>query len=100
MKHSQTPWKLSNESVDPHWHIITAPGGKIMANVHIENDIELANAARIVACVNACAALPNPAEDIPAMIAALKRLCLSAENSTCNSLAIDAARAILAKVQP
>jgi hypothetical protein len=58
MQHSPAPWKLAQESVDPEWHIITAPGGRIMANVHIENgnDIDELNASLLVAAPDLLAA--------------------------------------------
>ena len=60
------PWKIVQESIDPEWHIVTAHGGRIMANVNIEtgNAIDQANAAHIVHCVNT----------YPALLAALKAL--------------------------
>ncbi len=51
MNATNGPWKLVQESVDPEWHIVTATGGRIMANVHIEagNAVDAANARLVVA---------------------------------------------------
>lgn len=49
MNHAPGPWKLTQESIDPEWHIVTA-GVRLIANVHIEkgNTVDLANAKLIV----------------------------------------------------
>ena len=52
-KSTPGPWELGHEGVDPEWYIITAPGGRIIANVHVEtgNHVDEANCALIL---NAC----------------------------------------------
>ncbi len=59
--HTHGPWKLTQESIEPNWHIITAPGGRIMVNIHIEpgNAMDLANAALICASPDLLAVLSN-----------------------------------------
>ena len=61
MNHAPGPWKLTQESIDPEWHIVTA-GVRLIANVHIEkgNTVDLANAKLIVSA--------------PALLEALKAL--------------------------
>jgi len=60
--HTPGPWRIQQESVDTQWHIITAAGGRIMANIHIEtgNAMDAANARLIAAA--------------PELLEALKRL--------------------------
>lgn len=62
-EHTKGPWKLTQESVDPEWHIVTAVGGRIVANVHIErgNAMDEANAALIVAAPGLFTALSDAA---------------------------------------
>ena len=50
-KHTPTPWILAQESIDPNWHILTGPGGRVIANLHIEpeNHVDRANAALLFA---------------------------------------------------
>jgi Flp pilus assembly secretin CpaC len=56
---TQGPWKIEHQSIDPLWHIVTAQGGRIVANVHIEagNPRDLANARLIAAAPDMLAAL-------------------------------------------
>ena len=65
-RHTPEPWKCSCEGVDPHWSIITAKGGLIVANVHNYGKPE-ANSVRICACVNACAGMADPSVEISAL---------------------------------
>lgn len=74
VSHSPGPWKIVQESVDPEWHIITAPGGRIMVNIHIEprNPMDAANAALIQSapdllrgCQAAMAYLADPPSEFP-----------------------------------
>ena len=90
------PWKLTQESVDPAWHIITANGGRIIANVHVEpgNAMDLANAHMVVAA--------------PEMLSALKALVTildeQADELSDANIAylpeIESARAALASAEP
>jgi len=59
VQHTAGPWKITQESVDPAWHIVTAPGGRIIANVHIEigNSMDEANARLVVAALDMLKAL-------------------------------------------
>ena len=52
--HTAGEWKMAQESIDPEWHIITAPGGRIIANVHIEdgNAMDKANATLLMAAAD------------------------------------------------
>ena len=68
MPHSPGPWKIQQECVDPEWHIVTASGGRIIANVHIEtgNTMDAANARLIAAApelLAACEAYIKYADD-------------------------------------
>jgi hypothetical protein len=49
-----------------------------------------ANAARIVACVNACASIPNPAETIAKMVEALRKIAEYGEDTVDRRLATGA----------
>lgn len=53
------PWTMRQESVDPAWHIITPAGGRIVANVHIENPMDEANARLIASAPELLAALQD-----------------------------------------
>lgn len=46
--------KMTQEGVDSEWHILTIPGGRIIANVHIEtgNQADIAAAASLVESYN------------------------------------------------
>ncbi len=63
MSHTPTPWKYTQESIDPEWAIVTDASGHIIANVNSETGPDIpplvstkmprdANAAHIVRCVN------------------------------------------------
>lgn len=49
MAHTPGPYALKQESIERDWQILTAPGGRIIANVHIGNEIDMANARLIAA---------------------------------------------------
>ena len=58
MNHTPAPWDLRCESVDREWQILTNVSGmRIIANLHISNDTELANAYLIKAAPNLLDAL-------------------------------------------
>ena len=71
-QHTTEPWKVSLEDSTPEWSVITADGGRVVANVNEETGPELIagvpvmrvmpgelNARRIVACVNALRGVPT-----------------------------------------
>ena len=71
-QHTTEPWKVSLEDSTPEWSVITAAGGRVVANVNEETGPELIagvpvmrvmpgelNARRIVACVNALRGVPT-----------------------------------------
>lgn len=91
-KHTPGPWKITQESVDPEWHIITAVGGRIMANVHIEpgNHMDEANACLLVAAPDLLAAL----RDILRILEAVR---FTAGLGKKQMERIEKARAVLAK---
>lgn len=62
-KHTPGPWNIAQESIDKEWHIVTASGGRIMANVHIEagNEMDAANARLIAAAPDLLAACKDVA---------------------------------------
>ncbi len=68
--HTPGPWKLVQESVDPSWHIITAAGGRITVNIHIEagNATDIANARLIAAAPEMLEALKMAQQVINAHI--------------------------------
>ena len=76
-KHTPEPWKISHDDSTEEWSIVTNQQGSIIANVNEETGPELVgsdpvmrkmpgleNASRIVACVNACAGMADPAAEI------------------------------------
>ena len=86
--HTPEPWKISHDDSTEEWSIITNQHGSIIANVNEETGPELVgsapvmrkmpgleNARRIVACVNACAGIPNEVleMDQPQFVAILKQ---------------------------
>ena len=77
MTHTKTPWKTSNDADGFQYEIETADGAIYIAGCsfsdpavepYIPRDVEAkANAARIVACVNACDGIDNAALDAGAV---------------------------------
>lgn len=80
-QHTPEPWKINHDDSTEEWSIVTNQHGSIVANVNEETGPELAgsipvmrkmpgmeNARRIVACVNACQGMEDPA----ALIAGLR----------------------------
>ena len=76
-KHTPEPWNISHDDSTEEWSIVTNQQGSIIANVNEETGPELVgsdpvmrkmpgleNASRIVACVNACAGMADPAAEI------------------------------------
>jgi len=67
-KHTPEPWKITQESIDPAWHILTTDNGlRIIANVHIEPDNaqDVVNANLLLASPDllaACEAALSPCE--------------------------------------
>ena len=59
MAHTPEPWKIVQESIDPEWHVISAVGGRVIANVHTEagNEMDRANARLLVAAPDLMEAL-------------------------------------------
>lgn len=83
-QHTTEPWKVSLEDSTPEWSVITAAGGRVVANVNEETGPELIagvpvmrvmpgelNARRIVACVNACRGLPTDELEQKGLVAAV-----------------------------
>lgn len=58
-KHTKGPWNIAQESVDSEWYIVTAAGGRVMANVHVEtgNRMDEANIKLIAAAPDLLKAL-------------------------------------------
>lgn len=64
-KHTAEPWK--RHGVHPHYILAEVDGGKVatVATTYQSKSCDLeANAARIVACINACAGVDDPLEAI------------------------------------
>lgn len=93
-KHTQEPWRVSLEDSTPEWSVITADGGRVVANVNEETGPELIagvpvmrvmpgelNARRIVACVNACHNLSNDELEQKGLVTAISARFLAAERS-------------------
>ena len=72
-KSTPGPWKLTQEAIDTEWHIITAAGGRIIANIHIEsnNRTDEANARLIVAAPESLEANQDVCDEIPNLIVLL-----------------------------
>lgn len=60
--HTAEPWVV--EDLQPDWEIQGRGGKCYVATCSETNILAEANARRIVACVNACAGLPDPGQDI------------------------------------
>lgn len=69
-KHTPEPWRASNTD-DKCVYINNPTGGRLVADCYghslISHEEEQANAARIIACVNACEGMADPAADIAAL---------------------------------
>jgi len=78
--HTPSPWELGRGSFGTP--LIVTKEGDSIASVDL-----IQNAAFIVTACNAHADL----------LVALQNLCIAAENSNCNSITIDAARAAIAR---
>lgn len=50
MSHTRGTWTITQDANDPFWHIvIKEQGGKVIANIHLEDAVDLANARLIAA---------------------------------------------------
>lgn len=91
-QHTPEPWKVSLEDSTPEWSVITAAGGRVVANINEETGPELIagvpvmrvvpgelNARRIVACVNACRGLPTDELEQKGLVAAVGTQLLAAD---------------------
>jgi len=60
--HTKEPWSIRrNNVIDSKGDSLLVNGVSLPCGIHPKNDEALANAARIVACVNACAGINDPA---------------------------------------
>lgn len=82
-KHTREPWNTGEDEIGVTIIRTDAKNPCSIAELcdglpgdHVERD---ANAARIVACVNACAGIANP-DAIPLIVAALRALCAYVTN--------------------
>ena len=106
-KEDRSPWVILGLSADKyggHPFIAEMQGGR-----HVQAD-----AARIVACVNSCAGMENPKQDVTGLVTALVNLSNEAAgwgekgltemggltNARCFQERIDQARAAIAKAKP
>ncbi|HWT40360.1 MAG TPA: hypothetical protein VN081_03800 [Dongiaceae bacterium] len=72
--HTPEPWKVKTNKLANVVSIQDATGAYIAGTGNaLENSEKLANAARIVQCVNACAGIENP-EALPDVIRELRNL--------------------------
>src|SRR5215469_17072022 len=102
--HTPGPWRLQQESVDPDWHIVTAPGGRIMANVHIEagNAMDEANARLITAAPDLLALAKQYASECAACSGTGRRLAVDAAGMPVPDVACDDCadiRVVIAKAE-
>lgn len=70
-KHTAEPWKIQSFPTDPLDKVRNAGGGTVAHTGDVtyhgsDPIIAMANANRIVACVNACENIPNPADFVKA----------------------------------
>lgn len=90
-RHTPEPWKYYTPSEFPGDFRISRAGGGTGRNggyigrltvSHVSGHHDAgcmppleADAARIVACVNACSAFPSPATDVPRLVGAARAIC-------------------------
>jgi len=67
MSHTPEPWEYGNDSI---WSACNGEGNRMS---EVAEFVRACDGNRIVACVNACAGLDNPAEAIAAAREALER---------------------------
>ena len=101
-KHTPEPWATwgLNAIVDTREEIIAVslPRAEDVA----DSNTQVANAARIVACVNGCAGIPDPETLVPELIEALWDLVRAHEvemGPSALQLRIDLATGVLAKLE-
>ena len=78
-KHTPEPWALDTfepiTNDNAQWEICTISGSATPGT--IATKVRIKNARRIVACVNACASMDDPAHGIAETAAILNRACLA-----------------------
>jgi hypothetical protein len=74
MKHTKEPWCLRGVNIDSDNSDVSVGCCYKTHSVGQTPKSALANAKRIIACVNACAGMEEPAMEIPALKAELERL--------------------------
>lgn len=77
-QHTPGKWKIGRKDILGGLQIINE-ARELVAVAESESDPE-ANAARIVACVNACEQLEDPGKQIPEMIGVLKQFWQASES--------------------
>jgi hypothetical protein len=74
MKHTKEPWVLRGTNIDSTNTDVSVGRCYNTNSVGQTPKSALANAKRIIACVNACAGMEEPAMEIPALKAEVERL--------------------------
>lgn len=96
--HTLEPWRAESGGTDTWWAIVTAAGEVIvdLADSSFSVEQDRANAKRIVACVNACAGIADPA----ATLDEVRRLLTEAVNSKRSKVTMEKTFAALALLWP
>ena len=96
MTHSKTPWLASGSDKSTVTWIHSSDNKRVCTMT--KSELDWSNCERIASCVNACASLPDPEKDIPALIEALRHMVDSVERAGIDNVFFGEARAILSKV--
>lgn len=86
--HTETPWHVDSAYGEKGVYITSTPTSVLVAKMR--DTQSAANAARIVACVNACEGIRDPERMIPAVIQLLMKHAEEGYPSSSTMLAIDA----------
>lgn len=82
MEHSKTPWRIEPATKKDNWRIV-ASNGQVVST--FSGNMDMDNARRIVACINACSHIPTDRLEMAMpgqMKSSLDGLCDSVERLT------------------
>lgn len=105
-KHTPEPWDfhVADNAEIPHVSICAVDGGCTIATLgdkgldpDCPTEVDVADAERIVACVNGCKGIVDPETAVPELVAALRHLCREYKN--CDGIVWDAPRELLDKLE-
>lgn len=76
-KHTPEPWDyvVADNALHPHCSVLSASDGSpIVSTAHLKGlcPEDEVNVQRIVACVNACAGIPDPEKTVPELVRVIR----------------------------